>query len=63
MVQNHNPIGLDGFEFGLGAEIRADIEVQWPSGAAEKFPAQAADRLVTILEGKGIVPGRGFARI
>jgi hypothetical protein len=49
--------------FGLGAEIRADIEVQWPSGAVEKFPAQPVDRLVTILEGQGIVPGRGFARI
>jgi len=49
--------------FGLGAETRADIAVQWPSGAVEKFPAQPVDRLVTILEGKGIVPGRGFARI
>ena len=28
----------------------------------EKFPAQAADRLVTILEGHGIVPGRPFRK-
>jgi enediyne biosynthesis protein E4 len=47
--------------FGLGPEATADIEVQWPSGAVEKFPRQAANRLVTILEGKGIVPGRPFA--
>jgi hypothetical protein len=46
--------------FGLGSETKADIEVVWPSGAQEKYPAQAANRLVTILEGKGIVPGRPF---
>jgi hypothetical protein len=47
--------------FGLGAAATADIEVHWPSGAVEKFPAQAANRLVTILEGKGVVPGRPFS--
>ena len=47
--------------FGLGAETKADIEVFWPSGAVEKYPAQAANRLVTILEGHGIVPGRPFS--
>jgi hypothetical protein len=46
--------------FGLGAATTADIEVQWPSGATEKYPRQAANRLVTIVEGKGIVPGRPF---
>ncbi len=48
--------------FGLGAEKSADIEVYWPSGAVEKYPAQPANRLVTILEGKGIVPGRPFSK-
>jgi hypothetical protein len=47
--------------FGLGAETSADIEVHWPSGAVEKYPKQAANRLVTILEGHGIVPGRPFS--
>ncbi|HEY3705789.1 MAG TPA: CRTAC1 family protein [Terracidiphilus sp.] len=47
--------------FGLGSQKTADIEVRWPSGAIEKYPGQAANRLVTILEGKGIVPGRPFA--
>jgi enediyne biosynthesis protein E4 len=46
--------------FGLGSETTADIEVQWPSGAVEKYAHQAANRLVTIVEGKGIVPGRPF---
>jgi len=48
--------------FGLGAEKSADIEVYWPSGAVEKYAAQAVNRLVTILEGKGIVPGRPFTK-
>jgi hypothetical protein len=47
--------------FGLGAETSADLEVHWPSGAVENYHAQAADRLVTILEGHGIVPGRPFS--
>ncbi len=46
--------------FGLGAEKIADIEVHWPSGLVEKYPAQASNRLVTVLEGKGVVPGRPF---
>lgn len=48
--------------FGLGAETQAEIEVYWPSGAVEKYPAQPVNRLITIREGKGIVPGRPFAR-
>jgi len=37
-----------------------DIKVRWPMGQTESFHAVAADQLVTIREGKGIVPGRGF---
>jgi hypothetical protein len=48
--------------FGLGLETKADIEVHWPNGGVDKYPAQAANRLVTILEGHGIVPGRPFSR-
>jgi hypothetical protein len=47
--------------FGLGAATSADLEVVWPSGAVEKFPAQPANRLITIIEGRGVVPGRPFA--
>lgn len=46
--------------FGLGSETTADIEVIWPTGAMEKYPAQLVNRLVTIREGQGIVPGRPF---
>jgi hypothetical protein len=48
--------------FGLGSETTADIEVVWPSGAVEKYAGQSANRLVTILEGHGIVPGRPFRK-
>jgi len=46
--------------FGLGAETTVDLEIKWPSGAMEKFPSLSADRLITIIEGRGIVPGRPF---
>ena len=46
--------------FGLGAETRADIEVNWPNGAQEKISKVAADQLVTIQEGKGIIPTIGW---
>ena len=41
--------------FGLGDAKIADIDIFWPSGAAEHFKAVPADSLVTIVEGKGIV--------
>ncbi len=46
--------------FGLGAAATADIEIHWPLGLIEKYTALAADRLFTIREGVGIVPGRPF---
>jgi hypothetical protein len=49
--------------FGLGTVKTADIEVHWPSGAVEKYPGQPANRLITILEGRGIVAGRPFAGV
>ena len=41
--------------FGLGPETSADLEVRWPSGARESILKVAADQLVTIREGEGIV--------
>jgi hypothetical protein len=43
--------------FGLGASSTADIEVRWSSGRKDRFEKVAADRLVVIEEGKGIVSG------
>jgi len=43
--------------FGLGdATAVEDIEVHWPSGAVEHFPAPQIDRIVTLREGQGTKP-------
>jgi hypothetical protein len=42
--------------FGLGAAERAEaIEVRWPSGAVDRFPAVAANQYVTLAEGSAKV--------
>jgi enediyne biosynthesis protein E4 len=46
--------------FGLGVDKTADIEIHWPNGASETHTGIAADQLVTIREGEGIVKGRPF---
>ena len=49
--------------FGLGAKAKADsLEVQWPSGATEKFSNVAGDQTVAIQEGKGIVNARPYSK-
>jgi hypothetical protein len=40
--------------FGLGTGAKADIEVRWPSGQVDTLPALAANRVYTVLEGKGL---------
>jgi hypothetical protein len=42
--------------FGLGSATSvSSIEITWPNGKAERLPGVAADQVVTILEGKGII--------
>jgi hypothetical protein len=42
--------------FGLGSSTRLDrLEVKWPGGASETFKVDAVDRVLTIMEGKGII--------
>jgi hypothetical protein len=41
--------------FGLGAVSAVDLVVRWPNGGVEKFMRVAADQLVHITEGSGIV--------
>jgi enediyne biosynthesis protein E4 len=48
--------------FGLGKLNSADIEVFWPSNLQEKFKAVKANQLVTLREGVGIVPSKGWTR-
>jgi hypothetical protein len=49
--------------FGLGTAARADrVEVVWPSGRMESVASVAANQIVTIAEGKGIVARQPFSR-
>ena len=48
--------------FGLGPEKIADIEVRWPNGLEEKFKAVAANQLLVLKEGSGIVPGTAWQK-
>jgi hypothetical protein len=48
--------------FGLGEAAAADVTIHWPSGTTEHYPSVKCDRLITIREGKGIVPNLGWAR-
>ncbi|HEY6291522.1 MAG TPA: CRTAC1 family protein [Terriglobia bacterium] len=43
--------------FGLGSHAKVDsIEIRWPSGAVTRSENVAADQIVTVKEGAGIVP-------
>jgi hypothetical protein len=48
--------------FGLGLEKNADIAIRWPSGLHEELKGIAADQLVTIKEGSGIIPSHGWSK-
>jgi enediyne biosynthesis protein E4 len=41
--------------FGLGSADKVDFDIRWPNGATERIANVAADRLVTIREGSGII--------
>lgn len=44
--------------FGLGSETSVDLEIRWPSGLRENFKGVAANQLVVIKEGMGIIPDK-----
>jgi hypothetical protein len=48
--------------FGLGAAKEAEIEIFWPSGLREMIHRTAANQLITLREGVGVVPNRGWGR-
>jgi enediyne biosynthesis protein E4 len=48
--------------FGLGSATEADVEIFWPSGTHEQYRKIAAKQLVTLREGTGIVPNKGWNR-
>src|SRR5215469_2833664 len=48
--------------FGLGPSAEASLDIHWPSGLREQYERVSANQLVTIREGKGIVPNKGWKR-
>jgi enediyne biosynthesis protein E4 len=48
--------------FGLGSASSVDLDVYWPSGLHESFKEVRANQLVTLREGVGVVPNRGWTR-
>src|SRR5580765_7606796 len=48
--------------FGLGASSSVDLEICWPNGLREKFKGIASNQLVTLREGAGIVPSKGWPK-
>jgi hypothetical protein len=48
--------------FGLGSELRADLEIRWPNGLKESIKGVASGQLVTIKEGLGIVDRKRFEK-
>jgi enediyne biosynthesis protein E4 len=48
--------------FGLGNNTVVDIEVHWPNGLVEFFKHIPINRLITLKEGVGLVPNRGWSK-
>jgi hypothetical protein len=48
--------------FGLGTAVSADLEIFWPSGLHESVKGVAADHLITLREGEGVVKAEIFKR-
>jgi len=46
--------------FGLGSEMVAHLTIRWTNGNIESIPNVAADQLVTVREGSGIIGKQKF---
>jgi hypothetical protein len=46
--------------FGLGTESVAHLIIRWTNGQVETIPDVAADQLVVVKEGSGIIQKRRF---
>jgi enediyne biosynthesis protein E4 len=49
---SHNDLRL---HFGMGTSRKADLEIRWPSGQVEMIKNVAANQLVKIKEGAGVI--------
>jgi enediyne biosynthesis protein E4 len=48
--------------FGLGSEQEADVEIFWPSGLRQQLHNVGANQLITVVEGQGIIPSKGWTK-
>jgi enediyne biosynthesis protein E4 len=49
--------------FGLGQDkVVQALEVEWPSGAKQRFTNVPANQVITVQEGRGIVPAAAVAK-
>jgi hypothetical protein len=48
--------------FGLGSFSSVDLDVYWPNGLHESIKQIPANQLITLREGVGTVPNRGWSR-
>ncbi len=48
--------------FGMGGCGFADVEVYWPNGLHETLKRLPANQLITLREGAGVVPNRGWTK-
>lgn len=49
--------------FGLGSSRKADsIELRWPSGRVDHLSNVAADQIITVKEGSGIIAAKPFEK-
>jgi hypothetical protein len=49
--------------FGLGARAQMDaVEIRWPSGQTDRIDKVAADQIITVKEGQGLVSARPLRR-
>jgi hypothetical protein len=48
--------------FGLGNYTSLGLEVHWPNGLVESFKQVPINQLITLREGTGVVPNRGWSK-
>jgi enediyne biosynthesis protein E4 len=48
--------------FGLASYTAVDLEVHWPGGLIESFKHLPVSQLITLKQGVGRVPNRGWSK-
>lgn len=48
--------------FGLGPADKVDLDIRWPNGGTERIAGVAANHLVTVREGSGVIKTEAFPK-